>query len=221
MQPYLKFEPNPIETSFFEDQTYEFADGDLICGEHNTKSSFFLITEGAARVSISSARGAERLMFYARPGNLIGEGFCFWSAGEHPDGIQAHAMGACKVKRISHSAFRQACAENPDFAMLVLSKSYAKLSTIIEQLQYATFRDTVGQIASLLLAIFQEVQESQPDKLIRMTHQSMAAATGRTRVSVTHALSKIQEAGAIRLSRASIEVLDAKILEKLSLEPGT
>jgi hypothetical protein len=31
--------------------------------------------------------------------------------------------------------------------MLVLSKSYAKLSIIIEQLQYATFRDTVGQIA--------------------------------------------------------------------------
>jgi CRP-like cAMP-binding protein len=72
----------------------------------------------------------------------------------------------------------------------------------------------------LLLAIFQEVQESQPDKLIRMTHQSMAAATGRTRVSVTHALSKIQEAGAIRLSRASIEVLDAKILGELSMEPA-
>lgn len=220
MHPYLKFEPNTFEAQFFEEKSYAFSDGELICGVHNTTNSFFLVTEGAARVSILSSRGAERLMFYAHPGSLIGEGFCFWSEAESPEGIQAFAMGDCTVKKISHASFKKACLQNPDFAMLVIEKSYSKMSIIIEQLMYATFRDTVGQIASLLLAIFQEINESKADRQIRMTHQSMAAATGRTRVSVTHALSKIQDAGAIRLSRASIEVLDAKILEELSVEQG-
>ncbi len=220
MHPYLKFEPNTFEAQFFEEKSYRFSDGELICGIHNTTNAFFLVTQGAARVSIVSSRGAERLMFYAHPGSLIGEGFCFWSETESPEGIQAFAMGECTVKRISHASFRQACATNPDFAMLVIQKSYSKMSIIIEQLQYATFRDTVGQIASLLFAIFQEIHESHSDRLIRMTHQSMAAATGRTRVSVTHALNRIQESGAIRLSRASIEVLDARILEELSADPA-
>jgi hypothetical protein len=44
----------------------------------------------------------------------------------------------------------------------------------------------------------------------------MAAATGRSRVSVTYSLGRLQSAGAIRLHRGRVEVLDEKMLLRLS-----
>lgn len=116
--------------------------------------------------------------------------------------------------------FRQLCSENADLVLALLRRAYGKVSCLIDQLDYATFRDTTVQVAALLHALWVETKgttrSSDSGDLFKVTHETIAAATGRTRVSVTYALKRLRTIGAVELYRGRIEVRDAAFLARLS-----
>lgn len=221
MNPFLHFGDDQLARHFGDYQVVRHADGDVVCDGFSARHFVYIVRSGMVRVSLLSMKGSERLLFYGRSGSLMGDTMCFSPQKDVPEGLRVVSMGPCEVIRVSHEKFRAACARDPELAMGVIARSYSKVSRLIEQLEYATFRDTTCQLAALLQALAQEAYpegaRSAP-RLLHMTHQSMAAATGRTRVSVTYALNRLQESGAIRLSRGHIEVVDDGLLDEFAQE---
>jgi CRP/FNR family transcriptional regulator len=74
----------------------------------------------------------------------------------------------------------------------------------------------VGRVASLLLGCagrLGHLVEGAPLACARITHDEIAAMTGSVREVVQRALKELERAGAIRLERTRIHILDPEVLE--------
>ncbi len=215
MQPFIQEDTFDVCRYFNGYRVRRYKDGDVVYDNHSAEDMIYIVRQGIVRVSMLSRQGFECLLFYGYPGCLLGDAMCF-SLQTVSQGVLVVARGNCEVAQIKQSAFRAACAQHPELAMAVVRKAYVKFTSVLAQLEAAVFHDTVRQVASLVYA-FSEQTRRKPDSrsevsFLNITHQMLAAATGRTRVSITNALNRLQVEGAIRLRRCSIEVLDEKIL---------
>lgn len=219
VNPFLCLDEDRLAHCFTEYSVISFEDGARISDGNSTRRHVYIVRGGVVRVSLLNSRGGERLLFYGREGTLVGDATCFLPPGDMPIGIEAVAMGPCEIIKVGNSDFREACLKNPVLAMSVLTMAYSKVARLIEQLELATFRDTTSQLAALIFALSHDKgREVQSAWRLQMTHQMLAAATGRTRVSVTYALNRLQEAGALHLGRGHIEVLDSDLLGRYAEE---
>lgn len=217
MNPFVHLDEDGLLDYFDACRSISHDDGDLVCDDASASENIYIVRSGTVRVSILSHNGGERLLFYGRSGCLLGDTLCFSEQAEVPVGLQVIAMGPCEVVTLSHQRFRAICATDVRVAAAVISRAYSKVARLIEQLEYATFRDTTVQLAALVQALANEAAGAGPGNQpvrVKMTHQMMAAATGRTRVSVTYGLNRLQEEGAIRLGRGYVEVIDAARLQR-------
>jgi CRP-like cAMP-binding protein len=81
--------------------------------------------------------------------------------------------------------FIRLCQSAPELTYALLERAHNKISNLIEQVEVAAFQNTTAQVARLLNALWLETNRSRGSlgDLLRLTHQEIATATGRTRVS--------------------------------------
>lgn len=221
MKPFLSSDDLDISRLFDNGRPVGFSAGAWIAGIDQLMTHALLITSGVIRISILTAGGRERLLFYGSAGSVVGDFITFGNHSEVPQGTQVHAISDIEALKLSHAELRTVCAAQPEVLMRLLSWAYGKIGTLIDQLEAATFRDTTAQVAALLEAFHAESKRGpagQADILLDLTHQTIASATGRTRVSVTQALNRMQQAGVIALGRGHIDVLDEKSLALIATE---
>jgi CRP/FNR family transcriptional regulator len=78
-------------------------------------------------------------------------------------------------------------------------------------------------VASLLLGCVgrhEHIVEGAPEACARITHEKIAAMVGSVREVVQRALKELERAGAIRLERARIHILDLDTLSRWSNSRG-
>lgn len=217
MKPFLSSADLDLTRFFDGGRPVTFEPGDWIADIELLKDNALLITSGVIRISILTASGRERLLFYGSAGSIIGDYITFGNLADVPLGTQVHAISAVEAVKVPQTKLRAACAREPEVLMSLLNWAYGKIAALIDQLESATFRDTTAQVAALLEAFDVEGRRaSRP--LLDLTHQEIASATGRTRVSVTYALNKLQQAGVIALGRGRIDVLDTRRLALIAVE---
>lgn len=222
MKPFLHQDGFDISSYFSDCKTIIYEPDQLICDLDMVSESIFLLRSGVVRASILSLQGSERLLFYGHAGCFIGDTMCFGRPNDLPNGVRALAVTHCEIAKMSQREMRAKCLQSPDLMTALLSRAYYKVSSLIEQLGYATFHDTTSQVAALVYALWLEskrMRGSGEEKyLLHMTHQMIAATTGRTRVSVTYALNRLQTLGAIKLHRRRVEVSDEFLLARYANE---
>jgi CRP-like cAMP-binding protein len=74
------------------------------------------------------------------------------------------------------------------------------------------FKSVPARLAGALLRLV----DTTSDATIRASHQELADMIAAYRETVTLALDELQERGALRLGRRSIEIVDQRALEKLA-----
>lgn len=222
MKPFLHWDEDDLAPHFERSRIVTKREGELICDVRSTRNNIYILRSGLLRVSLLSAKGAERLLFYGKPGCIVGDTMCFGHKEDVAPSLRVIAVVQCQLISVAHDEFRAACIHNPELAMSLLARAYSKIASLIEQLEYASFHDTSSQVAALIHAFASERRDSGSSagtmRLLHMTHQMMADVTGRTRVSVTYALNRLQHAGAIRLYRGRIEVLNEEVLASFNNE---
>ncbi len=218
MQPFLQLDPAGITEYFGKYRQKSIPEGALVCDVISVRHTVTIVVAGSVRASLMSAKGNERLFFYARSCCGFGDSLSFGVEPATAAGLHVTALERCEVLCIPHADFLLVCERNPAFLMWLLAIAHRKIAHAIEQLQYATFADTTCQLAALLQALALWSTDSAGPRCVEMTHQQLADATGRTRVSVTYALDRLQRAGAIRLGRGRIEVLDNQLIGQYAAE---
>lgn len=219
MKPFLSSAELDMTRFFDGARPVTFRPGTRIADIEVLKDNALLITAGVIRISILTSDGRERLLFYGSAGSIIGDSITFGNPAMAALGTQVHAISEVKALTMPQALLRALCAQEPDVLMSLLNWAYGKISTLIEQLESATFRDTTAQVAALLEAFAAESRRAGVScGLLDLTHQEIASATGRTRVSVTYALNKLQQTGVIALRRGHIDVLDSGRLAMIATE---
>ncbi|MBB5159243.1 Crp/Fnr family transcriptional regulator [Saccharopolyspora phatthalungensis] len=219
MKPFLTHAPLDLSPLFHTGRHVTYSAGQLICDTHSCADYVHLVTSGVYRVSIGTSQGAERLLYYGYSGSVIGDALCFGEPTTLSLGLRALTVSSVTTVRISQTQFRSACAVYPELSVGLLGMAYRKIASLIEQIEFAAFRNTTSQVAALLHAFWaEEARVGAPlsgKNLLAITHQEIASATGRTRVSVTHAVGKLQDAGVVALHRGRIEILDPAALHAI------
>ena len=90
----------------------------------------------------------------------------------------------------------------------------SRLRHLVELVEDLSFRNVNARVAKILLQHAHEATATEGHK--RLTQQQMATMAGTAREMVGRALKGLEQAGAIRVERGRIVILDRKLLERLS-----
>jgi CRP-like cAMP-binding protein len=219
MGPFLSLDVD-LRPLFEGRRRIRYQPGELINDRERSRTHVVLVTSGVVRASLITQRGAQRMLYYGVTGTVLGETGCFGDVSDLPPGIRGDALSEVETLCMPQREFRAAAEARPDIVLGLLRWTTRKVACLIEQLEAASFRDTTAQVAALLHAFW--VETHRPDapeanrRLLHVTHQDVASATGRSRVSVTYALNELQELGVVELHRGRVDVADPVRLRRIS-----
>ena len=173
----------------------------------------FVVVEGRVRVVKISAEGREQVLLILGPGRTFNDVPVF-DGGVNPGNVEALEDGSVAV--IPGVVMQALMERHPAIAVAAARVLASRLRTMTLMVENLAFRDVVGRVANVIKGCAegnQPLVEGVPHACAHITQQELAALTGSVREVVQRALKTLESAGAIRLGRARIEVLDPNVLE--------
>ena len=187
--------------------------GEIVVIEGEPCEGLFVVVEGRVRVVKISAEGREQVLLILGPGRTFNDVPVF-DGGVNPSNVEALEDGSVAViPGVVMQAFME---RHPAIAVAAARVLASRLRTMTLMVENLSFRDVVGRVANVIKGCAegnQPLVEGVPHACAHITQQELAALTGSVREVVQRALKTLESAGAIRLGRARIEILDLNVLE--------
>ena len=189
-----------------------FDTDEMIVYEGEPGSGLFVTTRGLAKVFKTSVNGREQVLRFAPPGSSFNE-VTVLDGGANP--ASAQAVVPTEVLVISRQLMAELSHDDVRVNRAIvdsMSGLYRHLMQLVEDL---SFRHVSERVARVLL------QSVMPrpgvgagvDMQRRLTQTEIAEMIGSTREVVGRALRDLEDAGAIRIDRGSITLVDPSRLE--------
>ena len=188
--------------------------GETLVSEGDDCDDLFFVVEGRVKVFKISPEGREQVLLILGPGRTFNDVPVF-DGGSSPGIVEALEDGS--IGLIAGERMRDLVERHPMVAVAATRLLASRLRTMTLMVRNLAFRDVVGRVATIIKGCAvgeQPLIEGVPHACARITHQELAAMTGSVREVVQRALKTLETAGAIRLGRARIEVLDPDALDE-------
>lgn len=179
--------------------------GTPMFGEGSPCRQFPLVLEGSIRVSKSS-EGRELQLYRVMPGeSCVLTGGCLVGGRDYP------ATGVieqdARLVVLPKPVFDELLATHAPFRQYVFSLFAERLTELMALVEAVAFHKLDRRLAGALLG---------HGRLVAITHQQLADEVGSVREIVTRVLRSFADQGLVRLSRGSVEVLDAGGLRRVA-----
>ena len=190
--------------------------GETIVVEGWPCAGLSFVVRGHVRLFRSAPDGREQVLRVIGPGRTFDDAAVF---DEGPSAESAAALGPATVGLVPVSVFRGLLDRHPQVvraAARILASRQRALGQVVEEL---ALRDVTARVAGLLLGCagrHEHMVEGAAEACVRITHQEIATMIGSVREVVQRALKDLERAGAVKLERARIEILDLNTLERIS-----
>jgi CRP/FNR family transcriptional regulator len=187
--------------------------GEQIVTEGDPCQGLYVVVEGRVKVVKVSAEGREQVLLILGPGRTFNDVPVF-DGGTNPANVEALENGS--VAFIPSAAMLMLMERHPAMSAAAVRVLASRLRTMTLMVESLAFRDVTARVAGLIRACAageQPLVEGVPHACAHITQQELAALTGSVREVVQRALKTLENAGAIRLGRARIDVLDPDVLE--------
>ena len=187
--------------------------GENIVTEGEPCEGLFVVIEGGVRVVKISAEGREQVLLILGPGRTFNDVPVF-DGGLNPANVEALADGSVAV--IPKAAMQTLITHHPEIGVAATRVLASRLRTMSLMVENLAFRNVIGRVATVIkgCAVGDQPQvEGMPNACAHITQQELAALTGSVREVVQRALKTLESAGAIRLARTRIEIVDLDVLE--------
>lgn len=179
-------------------------------GDHG--DTLYIIKNGRIKIAKVAMDGREKTLTILQGGDFFGEMAIFDNL---PRSATAEALdNDVHLFAISKGDFERLINENPSIALRIMKDLTRRIRQINQQVEDLAFKDVHGRVASTLFQLLEieEQNAGRPLTSLRMTHQDLANMVGSSRETVTRALNRLQNEGAIAISHQRIEVLDREFL---------
>lgn len=176
--------------------------------------AIYLVIDGEVALEIDGADGKSVCVAMVATGGVFGE---LGALDGQPRSVGARAAQPTNLLSIRASAFLTLIRTNPDFALAVAAELAGKLRRTNAQITGLTFHSLRSRVAGLLDALAAAHPAETPS--LAITQTELAARIAASREKVNGHLQAMQTAGAIRLGRGRIDVIDRRGLRRFSDQP--
>lgn len=171
----------------------------------------YLVLEGEIALEIDGAAGKSVCVATVAKGGVFGE---LGALDGKPRSVAARAAEPALLLSIKATAFRALIRTHPDFALAVATELAGKLRRTNLQVTGLTFHSLRARVAGSLEALAAVNGHDAPSLIITQTE--LAARLAASREKVNGHLQVMQNAGAIRLGRGRIDIVDRRGLQRFA-----
>ncbi len=194
-----------------------FTAGTALVTQGSPADALYVITEGRARVVVSSGTGEEATLAVFGPGEPIGEFSIF-------DGLPRSASVIATIETTALMVTREAVLDwvraRPDAAIAVIETLAARLRRTNQRISDLSFLDLPHRLAKQLvnLAGVYDVEGTASNARVRIktTQGELASMLGVSRESVNKQLNSFHRQGWVSLSRGAVTLDDIRSLREFS-----
>ncbi len=183
-------------------QERSFPEGATVVEEGSTGTSFFVIGEGNAAVSVGGELRAN-----------LGPGDCFGEMAvidEEPRSAHVIAMDDSSLLVLRREDFHARLRNSPEVAISLLKEISRRLRRADEKIGSLVLLDVNGRVAHLLLRM---ADDEGGDRITRkLTHHTIAQMIGSSRETVSRTMRNLVERGIIQVTRKDITLKDRRSL---------
>lgn len=161
---------------------------------------FIIVSNGRAKVQLSSRSGRETLLFRLGPGQCcaLTASCLLTNSPYYAEGI---AETDLEVVVIGSAAFNAALTASPDLMRTLLSELAERIGELTMLVDRQIGRDLNSELMDFLL------QRADPDCKIELSHKKIAEELGTVREVVSRKLKDLEKAGRIKIGRGSVRLL--------------
>ncbi|GEJ99881.1 Crp/Fnr family transcriptional regulator [Streptomyces sp. 1-11] len=196
--------------------------------EGDRSSHVLILIEGWVTVSVSTDRGATRLILGLRgPGELLGE---MAALDPHPRSATVRALGPIEAQVISGDAFRRFLALHPRVSGLVIRQLTFRLRSADQERSALASLTVLQRLAGRLNELsaaeaagpYAPAAAGRPSgpapagSVVHLAQDELAATIGATREAVAKALRLLRGQRIVRTGNRMVEILDPALLALLA-----
>ncbi len=175
----------------------------------------YVVLSGEIALEIDGADGKSVCVSSLGSGGVFGE---LAILDGKPRSVAARAAVRSVLLSIKSTTFLSLVRTQPDFALAIIRDLAGKVRRTNSQVSGLSFLTLRGRLAGLLSSLLDLNSNSPPS--LDMTQSELAARLGASREKVNGHLQAIQAAGAIRLTRGRIDILDRRTLRSFADTAG-
>ena len=192
--------------------------GEIFFTPQEGGEKLFILKEGRVQIYKTNPHGQEITIIVVKEGMIFGE---MALTAQRLREAYARAIEPSIVVSLKRENLEDLILRNPRVGLRLIERLSERLRLCERRLEDISFKEVPARLASLiqqLVASEGVVSREGPMIPIHYTHEQLSTMISANRVTVTRALGKLKETGAIELRRRLIYVKDMEALERASRE---
>ena len=188
-----------------------FHRGDQVFSEGEAPEGFYIVAAGQVKIYKMSREGKELILHFFGPGEPIGEVAVF-SGSPYP--ANAEALVKSELLYIARKDFERLVTAQPAIALNMLGILSVRLRQFTVQIENLSLKEVSGRLAAYLL---HQAGENGSDLVtLDITKGQLASLLGTIPETLSRALAKLSEQGAIVVDGRAIRINNPKQLRALA-----
>lgn len=189
-----------------------FARREVLFHEGDPGDALHLIGRGRVAVRVTTERGDVATLAVLGPGDTVGELALVSHEFQRTATVVAlEKTETLVLRRGPFEELRRAHPSVDQFLVDLLTSQVRRLSDLLVE---ALFIPAETRVVRRLLAVAQVYGNLEPGTTVPLTQADLASLAGTSRATANRVLRAAEDAGALRLSRNQIELLDLPALER-------
>lgn len=187
--------------------------GSLLFARGDENNGIYGVLQGTVRFGAASAAGREAVVGLAQPSQWFGEVSMFGGRRTHDAWTETEVVLAW----LRRPALCELLAREPLLWMHLGQLLAHKLERVFENLEAQALRPPRSRLARLLLDLATGYeQRREPVDRLRVSQERLGTLLSLSRQTVNTLLGEIERAGAIRLGRGGLQIVDLARLRALA-----
>lgn len=187
-----------------------FSPDEVIFLEGDPSRGLWIIQDGSVKITKLSLEGNEYILHLLGPGDSFND-IAALDGGPTP--ANAIAMSPVSVWLLPAETLDRALDRHPAMARAALKMMGERIRALGHQIEDLTLYPVIVRLARFLLAQAENPSLSGPG----VTRAAIAAHLATTPETISRALAKLQEAGAIRFDRHKIIITNPELLRSMAV----
>jgi CRP/FNR family transcriptional regulator, dissimilatory nitrate respiration regulator len=193
-----------------------FARGESLFTEGEPAAGFYLLASGSIKLCKFSQDGKEKVLHFVHPAETFAEA-AFFGDGKYP--AEARALEKGEALFFPREAFMGLLERNPRFSLNLIVSLSLLLRRFARQIEELTFAEVPARLAGYLIDLAEKKSTTFQGKTyldLDMKKGELASRLGTVGETLSRALKKLKEDGAIDVEGSRVIVYDMERLKKMA-----
>ncbi|MDQ1602702.1 MAG: family transcriptional regulator, cyclic receptor protein [Actinomycetota bacterium] len=196
-----------------------YSRNDTVFHQGEPGSAFHLLSSGHVAVRVSTSSGDIVTLAVLGPGDFFGEQALL--SPRHLRTASVIALEPVHTLSLDLNRFDELRRTNPSVERLLVEVLASQVRRLTTHLVEALYLPAEQRAVRRLLGLVHHYRDGDAPVVIPVTQEDLASLAGTTRPTVNRVLRAMEDAGALRLQRGRIEVLDVQALRRRAVSQDT